>query len=43
MGATHKVKLNHKHTAEHNFDQDITFIEDEKYNNQILSNLSEGL
>lgn len=40
MGATHKVKLNHKHTAEHNFDQDITFIEDEEYNGQILSNLS---
>ena len=24
MGATSKVKLPHKHTAEHNFDEDIT-------------------
>ena len=40
MGANTKVKLHHKHTAEHNFDQDIEFIEDEEYNHQILIDLS---
>ena len=40
MGADTKVKFNHKHTAEHNFDQDIEFIEDEEYNHQILIDLS---
>ena len=40
MGADTKVKFNHKHTAEHNFDQDIEFIEDETYNNQVLTVLS---
>ena len=40
MGAKTKVKFSHKHTAEHNFDQDIEFIEDETYNSQILVNLS---
>ena len=40
MGADTKVKLHHKHTAEHNFDQDIEFIEDETYNDQILIDLS---
>lgn len=40
MGATHKVKLNHKHTAEHNYDQDIDFIDDQTYNSQIISNLN---
>ena len=40
MGADTKVKFNHKHTAEHNFDQDIEFIEDETYNDQILIDLS---
>ena len=41
MGADTKVKLHHKHTAEHNFDQDIEFIEDETYNRQVLVVLSE--
>lgn len=36
LGADYKVKLNHKHTAEHNYDQDIEFIEDETYDNQIV-------
>lgn len=36
MGATTRVKLSTKHTAEHNFDQDITFVDDKKYNSQIL-------
>ena len=40
MGVDTKVKLHHKHTAEHNFDQDIEFIEDEAYNDQILIDLS---
>lgn len=40
MRAYTKVKLHHKHTAEHNFDQDIEFIEDEEYNHQILIDLS---
>ena len=29
MKATSKVKLDHKHTAEHNFDENITFVEDD--------------
>ena len=40
MGVDTKVKLHHKHTAEHNFDQDIEFIEDEAYNSQVLTVLS---
>ncbi len=40
MGATTKVKLKHKHTAEYNFDQDIEFIEDETYTKQIVADLS---
>ena len=40
MGVDTKVKFNHKHTAEHNFDQDIEFIEDEAYNSQVLTVLS---
>ena len=41
IGADTKVKFHHKHTAEHNFDQDIEFIEDETYNRQVLVVLSE--
>ena len=37
MGVETKVKLHHKHTAEHNFDQDIEFIEDETYNSQVVT------
>ena len=40
MGAETKVKFKHKHTAEYNFDQDIEFIEDETYNQQIVADLS---
>ena len=36
MGATYKVKLEHKHTAEHNFDENISFIKDDKYEKQIV-------
>lgn len=39
MGAKTKVKFSHKHTAEYNFDQDIEFIEDEAYNNQIVARI----
>ena len=41
MGATHKVKLSHKHTAEHNFDQDIEFRDDQAYDSQIVANLAQ--
>ena len=37
MGATHKVKFNHKHTAEHNFDEDIELSLDETYLEQIVA------
>lgn len=39
MKATSKVKLDHKHTAEHNFDENITFIEDDAYNSQIVERI----
>lgn len=39
MKATTKVKLDHKHTAEHNFDENITFIEDDAYNSQIVERI----
>ena len=41
MGARHKVKLSHKHTAEHNFDQDIEFRDDQAYDSQIVANLAQ--
>ncbi|MGT2799035.1 SP_1767 family glycosyltransferase [Streptococcus marmotae] len=37
MGATSKVKLPHKHTAEFNFDTDITFADDVYYIKQIVA------
>lgn len=37
QGATTKVKLANKHTAEHNFDENITFDDDSKYYEQIVS------
>ena len=37
MGAVYKVKLKHKHTAEHNFDENIEFLEDEKYDHQVIA------
>ncbi|MBF0714043.1 SP_1767 family glycosyltransferase [Gemella sp. GH3] len=40
MQATHKVKLSTKHTAEFNYDNDITFEYDENYNSQILVNIN---
>ncbi|MBP2622964.1 SP_1767 family glycosyltransferase [Streptococcus oricebi] len=41
MQAKHKVKLSHKHTAEHNFDQDIDLVEDQTYEEEILLDLSD--
>lgn len=39
MGAVDKVKLSHKHTAEHNFDQDICFEASPQYDSQIVSRI----
>lgn len=39
MGATHKVKLANKHTAEHNFDEGIQFLQDNQYNRQIVADV----
>ena len=36
MGATYKVKLDNKHTAEHNFDENIILNEDDDYNRQVV-------
>ncbi|MBF0601451.1 SP_1767 family glycosyltransferase [Limosilactobacillus oris] len=41
MGATSKVKLQHKHTAEHNFDEDITLTAAPEYEAQIIADLSQ--
>ena len=41
MGASHKIKLSHKHTAEHNFDQDIEYRDDQAYDSQIVANLAQ--
>ena len=40
MKATTKVKFNHKHTAEYNYDENITLIEDKKYNSQIVERIN---
>ena len=40
MKANTKVKLNHKHTAEYNYDENITLIEDKKYNSQIVERIN---
>lgn len=37
MGAISKVKLGHKHTAEHNFDEGIVLEEDQLYEAQIVA------
>lgn len=39
MGANHKVKLPHKHTAEYNYDENIEWLADEVYEKQIVVNL----
>ncbi|MBY5014459.1 SP_1767 family glycosyltransferase [Streptococcus suis] len=40
MQAQTKIKLQHKHTAEHNFDQNIIFTEDQEYLQQIVLDLT---
>lgn len=40
LGATTKVKLNNKHTAEHNFDQNIELDFDEKYEKSIIAKIN---
>lgn len=42
MGATSKVKLKFKHTAEHNFDQDIVPLHDKKYEEEIVVDISDA-
>ena len=39
LGAVEKVKLHNKHTAEHNFDQDIVFEYDQAYESQIVAGI----
>lgn len=40
MKADHKVKLNHKHTAEYNYDENIVFEEDSAYNKSIVDRIT---
>lgn len=37
MKASHKVKLAHKHTAEHNYDEKIELKDDAAYNRQVVA------
>ncbi len=39
MGATSKVKLANKHTAEHNYDQNIAFDQDDAYDSSIIARI----
>ncbi len=39
MGATHKVKLANKHTAEFNYDEDIAAVHDQAYQNEIVARI----
>ena len=39
MVASYKVKLQHKHTAEHNYDTDIIFLQDNDYENSIIGRI----
>ena len=39
MGATHKVKLKNKHTAEFNFDENIESVHDKTYENEIIGKI----
>lgn len=39
MGASHKVKFPHKHTAEHNYDTDIVYLEDSNYEKSIVKRI----
>ena len=39
MGATYKVKLKNKHTAEFNFDENIEAVHDQTYENEIIGKI----
>ncbi|MCC4382406.1 SP_1767 family glycosyltransferase [Limosilactobacillus reuteri] len=39
MGATYKVKLENKHTAEFNFDEDISAVHDQAYQDEIVARI----
>lgn len=39
MGATYKVKLDNKHTAEFNFDEDISAVHDQTYQDEIVARI----
>nr|WP_324255427.1 SP_1767 family glycosyltransferase [Limosilactobacillus reuteri] len=39
MGATYKVKLANKHTAEFNYDEDIAAVHDQAYQNEIVARI----
>ncbi len=39
MGATYKVKLENKHTAEFNFDEDISGVHDQAYQDEIVARI----
>lgn len=39
MGATHKVKLANKHTAEFNFDEDIPAVHNQAYQDEIVARI----
>ena len=40
MGATHKVKLANKHTAEFNYDEDIATVHDQAYQKEIVARIA---
>ncbi|WP_152907858.1 GT-D fold domain-containing glycosyltransferase, partial [Lactobacillus johnsonii] len=39
MGATYKVKLKNKHTAEFNFDENIGAVHDQTYEDEIIGKI----
>ena len=39
IGATYKVKLKNKHTAEFNFDENIEAVHDQTYENEIIGKI----
>ncbi|MRN07381.1 SP_1767 family glycosyltransferase [Lactobacillus sp. 0.1XD8-4] len=41
MGATYKVKLANKHTAEFNYDEDISAVHDQAYQDEIVARISD--
>ncbi|MBB1070203.1 SP_1767 family glycosyltransferase [Limosilactobacillus sp. RRLNB_1_1] len=41
MGATHKIKLANKHTAEFNFDEEISAVHDQAYQDEIVTKIED--